>query len=121
MTLVDTVLFVATADAILQFPYRTGMIGITDTGRILTRLPGGPINHHWTKSLLASVDGKRLYVGVGSNSKAGENGLENGLENETDRASIWAVTVYPIASRPCTTAASMDGRTATTGRISTRG
>ena len=117
MTLVDTVLFVATADAILRFPYRTGMIGITDTGRILTRLPGGPINHHWTKGLLASVDGKRLYVGVGSNSNAGENGLEN----ETDRASIWAVIVYPIASRPCTTAASMDGRTATTGRISTRG
>jgi glucose/arabinose dehydrogenase len=50
----------------------------------VTDLPGGPINHHWTKSLVASADGTRLYVGVGSNSNVGENGIQN----EVDRAAV---------------------------------
>ena len=50
-------------------------------------LPAGPINHHWTKNVLASRDGSRLYVTVGSNSNVGENGLEN----EVNRAAIWEV------------------------------
>ena len=48
---------------------------------------GGPIDHHWTKSLVASRDGSLLYVGVGSNS----NIVENGFEAEKDRAAIWEV------------------------------
>ena len=54
---------------------------------MLTALPGGPIDHHWTKSLLASEDGTKLYVGVGSNS----NITENGIGAELDRAQIWEV------------------------------
>jgi glucose/arabinose dehydrogenase len=53
----------------------------------LPELPGGPIDHHWTKSLVASPDGKFLYVGVGSNS----NITENGIEAENNRAAIWEV------------------------------
>jgi glucose/arabinose dehydrogenase len=48
-------------------------------------LPGGTINHHWTKSLIASADGQKLYVGVGSNSNAAENGLQ--AESERARGS----------------------------------
>lgn len=54
---------------------------------MLTELPGGPIDHHWTKSLVASEDGRLLYVGIGSNS----NITENGIEAEKDRAAIWEV------------------------------
>ncbi|MCX8508247.1 MAG: hypothetical protein ORN49_05100, partial [Rhodobacteraceae bacterium] len=71
MALVGNVLYVADTDAILAFPYQSGDTAITTAGRKVTDLPAGPINHHWTKDLLASPDGGRLYVGVGSNSNAG--------------------------------------------------
>ena len=64
-----------------------GDIKIEAAGTPLTALPGGPIDHHWTKSLLASRDGSLLYVGVGSNSNVGENGMEA----EKNRAAIWEV------------------------------
>ena len=80
-------LYVANTDAILRFPYNTGDSAITAPGTVLTPLPGGPIDHHWTKSLVASEDGTKLYVGVGSNS----NIMENGLGAELDRAAIWEV------------------------------
>lgn len=64
-----------------------GETKITASGTKLTELPGGPIDHHWTKSLVASPDGSRLYVGVGSNS----NITENGMEAEKGRAAIWEV------------------------------
>lgn len=84
VTLVDNNLYVADTDAILRFPYKEGTTRIDDPGTKLADLPGGPIDHHWTKSLLASPDGNLLYVGVGSNS----NITENGIQAEKDRASV---------------------------------
>jgi glucose/arabinose dehydrogenase len=87
VALVGNDLYVADTDAILRFPYTEGETGITEKGTVLTPLPGGPIDHHWTKSLVASEDGTKLYVGVGSNS----NITENGIGAELDRAAIWEV------------------------------
>ena len=84
MALVGDTLYVANADAVVAFPYRAGETRITAAPRKVADLPAGR-NHHWTKSLVASPDGSRLYVGVGSNSNVGENGLE---EEEVDRAAI---------------------------------
>lgn len=84
MALVDNQFYVANADAVMRFPYEADQTEITAAGTKLADLPGGPINHHWTKSLVASEDGAKLYVGVGSNS----NIAENGMEAETDRAAI---------------------------------
>src|SRR6202008_3856351 len=79
--------YVANTDAILRFPYTTGQTRISARPPQLVDLPGGPIDHHWTKSLVASPDGTKLYVGVGSNS----NITENGIGAEIDRAAIWEV------------------------------
>ncbi len=87
VVLVGGDLYVANTDAIVRYPYTTGQTKITAPGTILTELPGGPINHHWTKSLTASPDGSKLYVGIGSNS----NITEAGMEAEKDRARIWEV------------------------------
>lgn len=87
VALVGTDLYVANTDAIMRYPYNSGDTKISAPGTKLTDLPGGPIDHHWTKSLVASRDGSLLYVGVGSNS----NITENGLEAEINRAAIWEV------------------------------
>jgi len=87
MVLIGSDLYVANADAVLRFPYSPGDTQITQPGSKLTDLPGGPLNHHWTKNLIASRDGSKLYATVGSNSNVGENGLE--AENE--RAAIWEI------------------------------
>jgi hypothetical protein len=87
VVLVGNDLYVANTDAVMRYPYRTGEIGITDPGTKVCDLPGGPIDHHWTKSLTASPDGKKLYAGVGSNS----NITENGIIAEVGRASIWEI------------------------------
>ena len=87
VVLVDDQLYVANTDAILRFHYQPGQTQITEPGVVVTDLPAGPINHHWTKSLTASPDGSRLYVGVGSNS----NITENGIAAEEGRAAIWEV------------------------------
>ena len=71
----------------MKYPYTPGAAQITAPGATLTPLPGGPIDHHWTKSLVASKDGSLLYVGVGSNS----NITENGIEAEKNRADILEV------------------------------
>jgi glucose/arabinose dehydrogenase len=84
MALVGDAFYVADTDALLRFPYRAGALRIAAAGAKVADLPAGPINHHWTKNLLASRDGKRLYVTVGSNSNVGENGLDV----ERDRARI---------------------------------
>ncbi len=84
MALVEEQLYVADTDALLRFPYKEGQDRITAAGERVTDLPAGPLNHHWTKSLVASADGNKLYVGVGSNS----NVAENGIEKEQDRAAI---------------------------------
>ena len=87
VVLVGNDLYVADTDAVLRFPYQTGQTSITTPGVKLTDLPGGPIDHHWTKSLTASPDGTKLYAGVGSNS----NITENGMPAELGRASIWEI------------------------------
>jgi glucose/arabinose dehydrogenase len=87
MALAGDDLYVANTDAVLRFPYRAGATRIDEPGVKVADLPAGPINHHWTKSLLASPDGRRLYVGVGSNS----NAAENGIEAEYGRAAIWEI------------------------------
>jgi glucose/arabinose dehydrogenase len=87
VALVGNDLYVANTDAIIRYPYQEGQTSITAPGTKLTDLPGGPIDHHWTKSLLASPDGTKLYVGVGSNS----NITENGIGAEYERAAIWEV------------------------------
>ncbi len=87
MTLVGNDLYVANSDGLVRFPYRSGETRITEPGINVIALPAGPINHHWTKNVIASRDGLRLYVTVGSNSNVGENGMEN----EVNRAAIWEV------------------------------
>jgi len=83
MALVGDRLYVANADAVVAFPYQSGQTRIDAAATKVADLPAGR-NHHWTKSLIASPDGRRLYVGVGSNSNVGENGLAE----EVDRAAI---------------------------------
>lgn len=87
MALIGTNLYVADSDALLRFPYKTGDTEIRAQSMLVATLPGGTINHHWTKSLIASPDGKKLYVGVGSNS----NAAENGLAAEAERATVWEI------------------------------
>ncbi|MFL9876570.1 PQQ-dependent sugar dehydrogenase [Paraburkholderia megapolitana] len=94
MQLVGDTLYVADTDAILTYPYKTGETRISTRGVELTDLPD-TINHHWTKALLASPDGKKLYVGVGSNSNVGENGLDV----EYRRANVLEVDIATGGSR----------------------
>ena len=89
MALVGDTLYVADTDAVLRFPYHRGDTVITTPGTVLTALPAGPINHHWTKNLLASADGRTLYVTVGSNS----NIAERGIEAEAGRAGVWRIDI----------------------------
>ena len=89
MALIEHDLYVANTDAVLRFPYKDGSSVITEAGAKVADLPAGPINHHWTKNLIASHDGARLYVTVGSNS----NVAENGMQNETGRAAIFELTL----------------------------
>jgi len=96
MALIGDNLYVANTDAVLRFPYHRGDTQITTPGVKVTDLPAGKINHHWTKDLLASRDGKRLYASVGSNSNVGENGIDN----ETGRAAILEIDIASGRSRP---------------------
>ena len=83
MALVGDRLYVANADAVVAFPYQSGQTRIDAAATKVADLPAGR-NHHWTKSLVAAADGSKLYVGVGSNSNVGENGLDE----EVDRAAV---------------------------------
>ena len=89
MALVGDTLYIANADALVSVPYRTGQLRIDAVPLKVVDLPGkgDELNHHWTKSLLASRDGARLYVGVGSNS----NVAENGMAVEANRAAVLEV------------------------------
>ncbi|MBV6323993.1 PQQ-dependent sugar dehydrogenase [Duganella violaceipulchra] len=95
MALVGDQLYVADTDAILRFPYQPGAISIHTPGVKVMDLPAGSINHHWTKNVVASPDGKYLYVTVGSNSNVGENGIEA----ETGRAAIWQLELATSKAR----------------------
>jgi glucose/arabinose dehydrogenase len=87
MALVGDDFSVTNSDAIMKFPYYTGDLKISAAGVKLADLPGGPLNHHWTKDLAASPDGSKLYATVGSNSNIGDNGMEV----ETNRATVLEV------------------------------
>ncbi|GLC25978.1 PQQ-dependent sugar dehydrogenase [Roseisolibacter agri] len=95
MALVGDALHVANTDAVVRFPYATGQLKISAAPVMVTALPAGRINHHWTKSLIASPDGTRLYVGVGSNS----NVAENGMAAEEGRAAVWEIDARTGAHR----------------------
>ena len=95
MALVGNSFYVANADAVVRFPYTPGAMRIASTGARLSDLPGGRLNHHWTKSLIANQTGTKLYSGVGSNS----NVAENGIAKEKDRAAIWEIDVATGAHR----------------------
>ncbi|WP_277761255.1 sorbosone dehydrogenase family protein [Pseudomonas sp. A34-9] len=87
MTLVGNDLYVADTDRLLRFHYEPGATEIKSQPIKVVDLPGGTLNHHWTKNVIASKDGSKLYVTVGSNSNVGENGLDK----EEGRAAIWEV------------------------------
>jgi len=91
MVLIGNNFYVANSDAIVRFAYTPGQTQITDAPTKVFDLPGGPINHHWTKNIIASADGSKLYATVGSNS----NVAENGMLVEEGRAAIWE---FDIAS-----------------------
>jgi glucose/arabinose dehydrogenase len=95
MALVGHEFYVANTDAVVRFDYRDGASSLSGPGTKLADLPAGPINHHWTKNLIASEDGQHLYVTVGSNSNVGENGIEN----EERRAAILEIDRSSGASR----------------------
>ncbi|MBC8640855.1 sorbosone dehydrogenase family protein [Caballeronia sp. EK] len=95
MALVGDDLYVADTDAILRFKYENGATQIATPGEKFIDLPAGDINHHWTKNIIASRDGKKLYVTVGSNS----NAAENGIDAENGRAAIMEVDIESKQSR----------------------
>lgn len=87
MALVGDAFYVAATDAVLRFTYSDGAMRLTGQGEKIVDLPAGARNHHWTKNIIASPDGSKLYVTVGSNSNVGENGMAE----EKGRAAIWEV------------------------------
>ena len=95
MALVGNTLYIANADAIVRVPYITGATQLSEPPKKLIDLPGGPINHHWTKNIIASADGTKLYASIGSNS----NVAENGIAVEGDRAQIWEIDLRTGAHR----------------------
>ncbi len=94
MALVGTQLFIATADGVVKVPYETGQTSVNTAPVRLTDLPAGA-NHHWTKNIIASPDGRKLYATVGSNSNVGDNGMAA----EEGRAAIWEVDVETGSKR----------------------
>jgi glucose/arabinose dehydrogenase len=95
MALVGETLYVANTDALVRVPYQRGQTEIRARPEKLVDLPAGPRNHHWTKNVIASPDGARLYVAVGSNS----NVAEHGMDEENGRACIWEVDAATGAHR----------------------
>ncbi len=95
IALVGDTLYVANTDAVVAFPYKEGDTAITAPPVTVAALPGGPLNHHWTKNIIASKDGAKLYATVGSNS----NVAENGMDKEVNRAAILEIDLATKATR----------------------
>jgi glucose/arabinose dehydrogenase len=95
MALIGNNFYVANTDSVMRFPYEDGATAITAPGEKIADLPAGPVNLHWVKNIVASPDGKHLYVGVGSNTNIGENGMDN----EEDRAAIHEIDLATGTSR----------------------
>ena len=85
MALAGDYLYIANTDAVVRVPYSMGQTKSSAVPVKVLDLPAGPLNHHWTKNILLSADGSKLYVAVGSNS----NAAENGIEKEESRAAVW--------------------------------
>jgi glucose/arabinose dehydrogenase len=98
LALVDNTLYVANQDAVVRFDYQVGQTVASAPPTTVTKLPS-LINHHWTKALTASADGRYLYVGIGSNS----NITERGMMAEENRAMIWQIDATTGAHRPYAT------------------
>ncbi|WP_159993606.1 sorbosone dehydrogenase family protein [Roseomonas sp. 18066] len=98
LALVNGALYVANQDALVRFDYRDGQTEASGPPALVAELPSA-INHHWTKSLTASADGRFLYVGIGSNS----NITERGMAAEVDRAMVWQIDAATGAHRPYAT------------------
>jgi glucose/arabinose dehydrogenase len=94
LALINNVLYVANQDALVRFDYREGQTTASGPPVLVTNLPSA-INHHWTKAMTASPDGRFLYVGIGSNS----NITERGMEAEVDRAMVWQIDPQTGAHR----------------------
>ena len=99
MALIGDQLYVANSDAVVRFAYQTGDTRISSAPIKVVDLPAGPINHHWTKNIIASADGKKLYVTVGSNS----NVAERGMAVEGNRAAIHEIDMKTGTMRPYAT------------------
>lgn len=95
IALIGNTLYVANTDAVVSFPYATGETMIKTAPTKVADLPAGKINHHWTKNIIASVDGSKLYATVGSNS----NVAENGIEAEVNRAGILEIDLKTGTTR----------------------
>ena len=89
MSLIGDDFYVANTDAVIRYTYSAGETKITDKGTKVLDLPAGSINYHWTKNMIASQDGSKLYITVGSNSNIGEKGMDN----EVGRAAIWELDI----------------------------
>nr|WP_145552819.1 sorbosone dehydrogenase family protein [Variovorax boronicumulans] len=98
LALIGNQLFVANQDALVRFDYEPGQTRVSAAPVTVTMLPSA-VNHHWTKALTASADGRHLYVGIGSNSNVGERGMEI----EESRAMVWEVDAQTGATRPYAT------------------
>lgn len=99
MALVGNMLYVANTDSLMRFPYPEGATQITANGTKVMDLPGGTLNHHWTKNVIANPAGSKLYITVGSNS----NAAENGLDKEVGRALIMEFDIASSKARPFAT------------------
>jgi glucose/arabinose dehydrogenase len=95
MALVGNTLYIANSDAVVKVPYTPGDTHISARPTHLTDLPAGTLNHHWTKNIVTSADGSKLYASVGSNS----NVAENGIDKEEGRAAIWEIDLRTGAKR----------------------
>lgn len=95
MTLSKGKLYIANTDALVAFPYFNGQTRVTTPPEKIIDLPAGDLNHHWTKDVIASPDGRKLYATVGSNSNVGENGMAA----EKNRAAVLEVDLSTRRTR----------------------
>lgn len=98
LALVNGILYVANQDALVRFDYREGQTEASGPPTLVANLPSA-INHHWTKAMTSSPDGRFLYIGIGSN----RNITERGMEAEVDRAMVWQIAPQTGAHRPYAT------------------
>ncbi|MBE9125914.1 MULTISPECIES: PQQ-dependent sugar dehydrogenase [unclassified Coleofasciculus] len=75
MAFTDSYFFLGNTDAVLRFPYRQGQEQLTGTGKKIADLPGGGYRQHWTRNVVVSPDGQKLYVSIGSRSNVDEEPL----------------------------------------------